>query len=158
MRDWLEGRSAGTPQVAELTSLLELHVVRGILEPETARLAVIHMSPRDIASLGQIVARMDRIDTNALDFARAQEDFSMMLATGTRNPLLIALFGQIVGVRRQPHWIAHKERTLSPQRIREYRARYRSLHEAIVRRDIESAIEYVKLQLVDEQRRLMAET
>ncbi len=143
--------------VAEQTSLLELQVVRGIVEPEIVRLAVIHMKPRDIERLRRILARMEPVETDAEEFARAEEDFLLQIAHGTGNPLLIAIYEQIAAVRREPHWIAHKRKALSPRRIRTTKSRHRSMFEAIERRDLETAVEYVKLQLVDEQRALMAE-
>ena len=143
--------------VSEATSPLELQVVRGIIEPEMIRLAVINMAPRDIGELRATLERMEAIQTDPEAYARAEEEFHMQIARGTENPLLIAIYALIIDVRRQAHWAAQRRKTLSPNRIREYQRRHRSLFEAIELRDIESAAEYVKLQLVDEQRALMRE-
>ena len=143
--------------VSEATSPLELQVVRGIVEPEMIRLAVINMAPRDIGNLKVMLERMEGIQTDSEAYARAEEEFHMQIAKGTENPLLIAIYALIIDVRRQAHWAAQRRKTLSPNRIREYQRRHRSLFEAIELRDIESAVEYVKLQLVDEQRALMRE-
>jgi len=143
--------------VSEATSPLELQVVRGIVEPEMIRLAVINMAPRDIGNLKMILERMEGIQTDSEAYARAEEEFHMQIAKGTENPLLIAIYALIIDVRRQAHWAAQRRKTLAPNRIREYQRRHRSLFEAIELRDIESAVEYVKLQLVDEQRALMRE-
>jgi DNA-binding FadR family transcriptional regulator len=115
------------------------------------------MTPRHVERLRRILERMEAIETDAEEFARGEEDFLLDIARGTGNPLLIALYETIAGVRRQAYWSAHKRKALSPRRIRAYRSRYRSMFEAIERRDLETAVEYVKLQLVDEQRALMAE-
>jgi DNA-binding FadR family transcriptional regulator len=144
-------------QVSESTSPLELQVVRGIIEPEMARLAVINMAPRDIEQLRHILEKMELIQTDSEAFARAEEEFHMQIARGTDNPLLIAIYELIIEVRRQAHWAAHRRQALSPNRIREYQSRHRSLFEAIELRDMETAVEYVKLHLVDEQRVLMRE-
>ncbi|MEZ5776613.1 MAG: FCD domain-containing protein, partial [Hyphomicrobiaceae bacterium] len=143
--------------VSEATSLLELQVVRGIVEPELVRLAVIHMAPRDITRLSQRLADAEAVLTDAEAFARVEEEFFLDLARATGNPLLIAIYQMITDVRRQGHWLAHKRKSLSPSRIREYQKRLRSLFEAIERRDPETAVEYAKLQLFDEQRMLMRE-
>lgn len=148
---------ASAGEVAAETSLLELHVVRGIIEPEMSRLAVINMKPRDIGALGVALQRLEAVQTSAADYARTEGDFLMQIARGTKNPLLIAIYEQIQGVRRQGHWSAHLQRALSPARIRSGQHRLRSLYEAIERRDIEIAVEYMKLQLVDEQRALVGE-
>lgn len=144
-------------QVSAATSPLELQVVRGIVEPEMARLAVINMAPRDIESLRRILEKMESIQTDSESFARAEEEFHMQIARGTENPLLIAIYELIIEVRRQAHWAASRRKALSPNRIRAYQSRHRSLFEAIELRDMETAVEYVKLHLVDEQRVFMRE-
>lgn len=144
-------------EVSAATSPLELQVVRGIVEPEMARLAVINSAPRDIERLRSILDRMESIQTDPEAFARTEEEFHMQLAKGTDNPLLIAMYELIINVRRQGHWAAQRRRALSPNRIREYQRRHRSLFEAIELRDIESAVEYAKLHLIDEQRALIRE-
>jgi DNA-binding FadR family transcriptional regulator len=143
--------------VAEATSLVELQVVRGIVEPELVRLAVIHMAPRDIERLRQRLGELEAIETDAEAFSRAEEAFLLQLARGTHNPLLISICEHITRVRRLGSWSAHRQKALSPARIRDVQRRYRSMFDAIERRDIEQAVEYVKLQLVDEQRVLMRE-
>ena len=142
---------------AENTGPLELQVVRAIFEPETVRLAVIHMSPKDIEKLRQIIDRMEAVHTDREAYARCEEDFYLQLARGTENPLLIAIFELVTDVRRLAHWRAHRQKTLSPNRIRENQRRHRSMFDAIENRDMESAVEYVRLQLVEEQRGLMRE-
>lgn len=144
-------------QVSSATSPLELQVVRGIVEPEMVRLAVINMAPRDIEKLRAILERMEAIQTDPEAFARSEEEFHMQIAEGTDNPLLSAIYKLIIDVRRQNHWAAQRRRSLSPRRIKDYQRRHRSLFEAIELRDIESAMEYAKLHLVDEQRALTRE-
>lgn len=144
-------------KVTETTSPLELQVVRGIIEPEMVRLAVINMAPRDIEALRAGLTRMESVQTDPEEYARCEEDFYLQIARGSDNPLLVAIYELITTVRRQGHWSAQKQKTLSPNRIREYQRRHRSMFEAIEHRDIESAVEYVKLQLVDEQRVLVRE-
>lgn len=143
--------------IAETTGPLELHVVRGIFEPELLRLAVIHMSPKDIEALRHILTRMEAIKTDWQEYARCEEEFYLQLARGTENPLLIAIYELVTDVRRQAHWRAQRRKMLSPNRIRESQGRHRSMFQAIEHRDIESAVEYVRLQLVEEQRGLMRE-
>lgn len=141
-------------EIAEITSPLELNVVRTIIEPEMVRLAVINMSARDIAKLHGVLATLESITTDAAEFARWDEIFHLQLARGTHNPLLIAMYELINHVRRQAHWAPNKEKNLSPRRIRDYQQKHRSIYEAIEARDIESAVEFVKLHMTDVQQDL----
>ncbi len=137
----------GLDEIADVTGPLDLNVVRTILEPEIVRLAVINMSARDIARLKEIIGKLENITTNAADFSHWDELFHLELAKGTHNPLLIATYTLINHVRRQAHWATTKEKTLSPNRIKEYRKMHRSIFDAIESRDIESAVEFVKLHM-----------
>ena len=153
----LDAAAILTDEVSASTSPLELQVVRGIVEPEIARLAVINAAPRDIDQLRQILERMEEIQTDPEAFARAEEEFHLRLVQATDNPLLKAVYELVIEVRRHSHWAAHRRRALSPMRIQEYQRRHRSLFEAVELRDIESAVEYAKLHLIDEQRALTRE-
>ncbi len=157
----LNGKTASASDdsvmVSEATSPLQLQVMRGILEPEMVRLAIINMAPRAIEALGEILSRMEAIRTDAADYARLEEEFHLLVARGTGNPLLIACYELIMDVRRHNFRAAQQKRHLSPKRIDQYQRRYNSLYNAIALRDIESAVEIVKLHLVDEQRQLMQE-
>ena len=144
-------------RIAAATSPLELQVMRGIIEPEMVRLAIINMAPQDIEKLGGILSRMEAIRTDASAYVRLEEEFHLQLANGTGNPLLIACYELIIKVRQQNFRAAQQKRHLSPKRIDDYQRRYHSLFNAIALRDIENAVEYVKLHLVDEQRALMQE-
>jgi len=149
--------AADRTDVSEATSPLELQVMRGIVEPEMIRLAIINMAPRDIEALGEILIRMQAIRTDAETYFRLEEEFYLQVAEGTGNPLLYACYELILGVRRQNFRTAQVKRHFSPKRIYEYQQRYKSLFDAIALRDIEAAVETAKLHLVDEQRALMQE-
>ena len=142
-------------EIAEITGPLELNVARSIVEPEIVRLAVINMSARDIGKLRQILDELEAVTTSADDFARGDRDFHMQLARGTRNPLLIGIYALITHVRRHAHWARTTEKTLSPARIRDYQKKLRSIFEAVESRDIENAVEFVKLHMTDVQRDLL---
>lgn len=146
----------GLDEIADVTGPLDLNVVRTIIEPEIVRLAVINMSARDVARLRDIVKRLELITTNAAEFAHWDELFHLELAKGTHNPLLIATYTLINHVRRQAHWAATKEKTLSPARIRDYQKMHRSIFQAIEARDMENAVEFVKLHMADIQEDLVS--
>ncbi len=143
--------------VSVATSPLELHVMRSIIEPEMIRLAIINMPPREIEKLGETLSRMESIHTDSARYVRLEEEFHRQLASGTGNPLLIACYELVIEAKRQNFRSAQQKRHFSPKRIEESQRRYNSLFNAIALRDIESAVEYIQLHLVDEQRLLLQE-
>lgn len=144
--------------VAEITSPLDLNVVRTIVEPEMVRLATINMTVKDIANLRSILEKAETVTTSAAEFAFWDEQFHMAIAKGSHNPLLIAIYKVIDHVRRHAHWAANKEKTLSPNRISEYQKKHRAIYHALEERDMETVVEYIKLHMMEVQRDLMRET
>ncbi|MCF8482728.1 MAG: FadR family transcriptional regulator [Rhodospirillum sp.] len=147
---------SGAPVAAE-TGPLQLQVVRGILEPEMARLAVINMSPRAIEALGETLSRMETVQTDASAFARLEEEFHRQIAQGTGNPLLVACYNLVLDVRHQSFRAAMYRRHLTPNRIASYQRGYNALFNAIAARDIEQATEFMKLTLIEDQKLLLQE-
>lgn len=141
--------------IAEITSPLDLNVVRTIIEPEMVRLATINMTVRDIANLRGILEKAETVTTSAAEFAFWDEQFHMALAKGSHNPLLIAIYELINHVRKHAHWAANKEKTLSPNRIGEYQRKHRAIFHALEERDMETVVEYIKLHMMEVQRDLM---
>lgn len=142
-------------EIGETTSPLELGVVRSIVEPEIARLAVLNMTSRDIQRMKEIQRRIDQVSIDGEQFAALDDELRMQLARGTHNPLLIAIYTMINHVNRGAHWSAQRRKSLTPGRIKEYCLQNRSLCEAIERRDIEASLEYLKLSLADFHQELM---
>jgi DNA-binding FadR family transcriptional regulator len=152
-----EGDDPGTGDVAAETGPLDLQVMRGILEPEMVRLAIVNMSPRRIEALGQTLSEMENVQTDASRFARLEDAFHRQLAEGTGNPLLIACYDLVLQARRQSFRAALNRRHLTPNRIQDFQRRYNRLFNAIAARDIETAGEFMKLQLIEEQKILLQE-
>jgi GntR family uxuAB operon transcriptional repressor len=75
----------------------------------------------------------------------------MTICEGTHNSLLIAMYKVLHEVRRQPQWCANKRRTLTPVRIREAQHALRSLFTALDARDVDSAVEFVRLYIANTQ-------
>lgn len=142
-------------EIGSSTSPLELGVVRSIVEPEIARLAVLNMTARDIEAIKAVQTEMEEVMTNGEQFAALEDAFRMRLASGTHNPLLEAVYAMVNQVRRDASWSVQRRWRLSPARIREYKLQYRSLCEAIESRDIEKAVEFVRLMLADAHQDLM---
>ncbi len=143
--------------VAQDTSPLDHLAVRGILEPEMVRLAVINMSPREIDELDQTLSRIEGVATDVGRFVDFQEQFFRQIAAGTGNPLLATCFGLTLEASRQNFRTTLLRRHLTPRRIQDTQQRYNSLFNAIAARDVESAVEFTKLNLIEEQKLLLQE-
>ena len=142
-------------ELGEITSPLELGVVRSIIEPEIARLAVLNMTSRDIQRLKEIQGEIDRISVDGAKFSALDEDLRMQIAKGTHNPLLIAIYSMVNHVNRTADWAERRRVALTPGRIREAALQNRSLCQAIESRDIEATVEYLKLSLAEFHQDLM---
>ena len=151
------GASESVAPVAAETGPLQLQVVRGILEPEMVRLAIVSMPPRQIEALGQTLSQMEAVQTDAGAFVRLEEEFHRQIAAGTGNPLLIACYNLVIDARRQSFRAAMYRRHLTPNRIAAYQRGYNALFNAIAARDIEEATEFMKLSLIEDQNLLMQE-
>jgi len=131
--------------IAETASPFEMGIMCSILEPEMVRLASLYMSARDLAKLRTQLEEIERIVADAETFADLEKRFLMTIAEGTYNRLFITMYGIVTEVRRQPHWRATRIKNLSPERIVENQKKLRSLYDALEGRDIESAVEFMKL-------------
>ena len=125
------------------------------MEPEIARLAVLNMTARDIDAIKSIQAEIEAVTVDGEKFAALDDSFRMQLAAGTHNPLLVAIYAMVNRVSRDASWSVQRRWRLSPARIREYKLQNRSLCEAVEGRDIEKAVEYVRLMLADSHQELM---
>ncbi len=143
--------------LAENTSPLDHLVVRGILEPEMVRLAVINMTPRDIMELDDILTQLEAVTTDSSDFIKAEEAFYRKIAKGTGNPLLASCYELAIEACLQTFRSNLMRRHLTPKRIEDYQKRYNALFNAISSRDVETAVEYIKLHLIEEQKMLLQE-
>lgn len=151
----IEGKTL-SPVAAE-TGPLHLQVMRGIIEPEMVRLAIVNMSPRQIEALSVVLSKMEKVQTDATAFVRLEEEFHRLLAEGTGNPLLVACYNLVLDARRQSFRAAMYRRHLTPMRLAIYQRGYNGLFNAIAARDIEEASEFMKLSLIEDQRLLLQE-
>ncbi|WP_072393049.1 FCD domain-containing protein [Hyphomicrobium sp. CS1GBMeth3] len=134
-------------QLAETASPFAMNVAESILEPEMVRLATIYMSTRDLSELSQQLAQIESIVTESDRFASLEDDFMMMIALGTHNSLIAAMYAILHEVRRQPQWASSRMQMLTPSKIRSTQMLLRSLYDAIARRDVETAVELIKLHV-----------
>jgi DNA-binding FadR family transcriptional regulator len=141
--------------IAELTSPLELIDVRLGVEPNMVRLAVLHATARDIDRMTELVGRMEESSADAESFTRWDEQFHLLIAESTHNPLMVWIYRQINAVRTHAQWNAMKDKVLTAPRIAEYNRQHRNLYEAIRVRDMDSAVAIVTNHLHYARRQLM---
>lgn len=143
------------PALAEDTSPLDHLVVRGILEPEMVRLAVMNMTPRQLTAMAEILSEIEAIQTDMEAFIQLEDRLYMQIAEGTDNPLLASCYRLTMDTYRHAFRTKLRRRALTPKRIQEYQKRYNTLFNAISSRDVASAVEFVKLHLIEEQKLLL---
>lgn len=148
-------REAPANSVADDTSPLDHLVVRGILEPEMVRLAVVNMTPRMITELSETLSKIEAIHTDVDAFIELEETLYMQIADGTGNPLLASCYRLTIETYRQSFRTKLRRRNLTPKRIQDYQKRYNTLFNAVSSRDVASAVEFIKLHLVEEQKLLL---
>lgn len=141
--------------VADETSPLDHLVVRGILEPEIVRLAVVNMTPRQINDLSHTLSQIEAVTTDVDAFIGLEEQLYLQIADGTGNPLLASCYRLTVETYRQSFRTKLRRRSLTPRRLQDYQKRYNTLYNAIASRDVAQAVEFIKLHLVEEQKLLL---
>jgi DNA-binding FadR family transcriptional regulator len=147
-----------THALAETASPFAMNVASSILEPEMVRLATIYMSARDLNEIGEQVAKLEQIVTEADRFATLEEEFMMTIARGTHNSLIVAMYTILHEVRRQPQWAASRRQGLTPAKIKSTQRLLRSLHDAIARRNIETAVELMRMHVSNMQEDMIYES
>lgn len=141
--------------IAEQTSPVELIEVRLAIEPHMVRLAVLNATARDIDRLAEAMTRMADGSNDAETFTELDEQFHLVIAEATRNPLMLWLYRQINLVRTHSQWNEMKDKILTPARISEYNEQHRALFDAIRARDVESAVAIVTNHLYYARRQLI---
>lgn len=152
---FINHRSHQTEDIAEVTSPIELTEVRLGVEPHMVRLAVLNSTGRDIDRLLEAIEHMEAGSSDAEAFTLLDEQFHLMIAESTHNPLMVWIYRQINDVRCHAQWTAMKDKVLTPERIAEYNLQHRNLFEAIRSRDVEAAVAIVTNHLHYARRQLM---
>lgn len=136
--------------IVDAASPFEFTIVRSIVEPEMVRLAAMYMSASDLRHLSRLAQRLVEIVTEAAEFAELEREFLLTVSAGTHNPVLISMYSVVDAIRRQPEWLRIRAQTLTPSRLTEERNKLQSLYEALAARDVETAVEFMKLIVADE--------
>lgn len=134
-------------EIAELTSPLELIEVRSAVEPQIARLAVLHATGRDLERLRAALAALKASEDDPVAYAAADEQFHLALANATGNVLMSWLYRRISEVRQHAQWAAMRAKVLNPENMRLYNEQHEAVFEAICRRDANAAAAAMRAQM-----------
>ncbi|WP_291165739.1 GntR family transcriptional regulator [Hyphomicrobium sp.] len=144
-RDERTSSFPGVDQLVETASPFAMNIASSILAPEMTRLATIYMSARDVADLQNQLIQLEAIVTESDTFAILEEEFMMAIARGTHNSLVVAMYAILHEVRRHPQWASARRQALTPAKIKSIQLMFRSLYDAIERRNVETAVEIIRL-------------
>ncbi len=135
--------------IAERTSPLELIEVRAAIEPQMARLAVLHASARDLERLQTLVEELQAAERkdDALRYSAVDEQFHLAIASATSNPLMIWLYEQINVIRTHALWGQMRQKIITQENMRLYNVQHAAVVLAIQRRDAAGAAETMVLHM-----------
>lgn len=123
--------------IAERTSPLELIEVRAALEPQTARLAVLHASARDLEALQALLITLDDAEkkSDPVLYSQIDEQFHLAIAFCTNNPVLIWLSKEINNIRGHTQWAEMRLKVINEENMRIYNLQHAAILRAIQARD-----------------------
>lgn len=142
---WLDQNDARS--VTENTRPMELVDARFGLEPQVARLAVIHATARDLAQVEVHLREMETCNADAALFADADERFHLALADCAQNPLMRWMMTKMHEVRGHAQWGQMRTATLSLEIIEIYNHQHRAIFDAIRARNAEQAARAMRAHL-----------
>ncbi len=127
--------------IAERTSPLELIEVREAIEPQIARLAVLHASAVDLEQLQDLVRKLKAAEkaADSLAYSAADEQFHLSLANATSNPLLVWLYQRINDIRTHAMWAEMRQKIITPDNMRAYNEQHIAIVRAVQARDASEA-------------------
>lgn len=129
--------------IAERTSPLELIEVRAAIEPQMARLAVLHATARDLDRLQALVRDLFAAEeaSDGERYGTADEQFHLAVASATSNPLLVWLYEQINIIRTHALWGEMRQKIITRENMRIYNEQHAAVVRAIQSRDAALAAE-----------------
>jgi len=113
------------------SSLLELHEIRKILEPEATRRATSRLTDEDFAGLAECLDQMDRAES-VQAFIDADAEFHRIIVTASGNATLASLIQNLSGgTLRARLWHSLVERDA----VEATKASHRNIYSALLGRD-----------------------
>jgi DNA-binding FadR family transcriptional regulator len=135
--------------ITEVISPLELIEVRAAMEPQIARLAVLHANARDVDKLHSWLEALQMAEDEADQerYSLADEQFHHALAASTSNPLMSWLYKQINVVRGHMQWGEMKRKILNKENMRLYNIQHDAVLKAMRTRDADAAVAAMTLHM-----------
>ena len=127
--------------VIDKISPLQLMEARVGFERQMTRLAVVHATARDLATIGAVLEKLENTINDKEEFTRWDLEFHLLLAKCARNPLILHLYSQINEVRNHSQWGASKDLVLTPSNITDYNKCHRAIYVALCQRDVVGALD-----------------
>ncbi|MGO4685457.1 FadR/GntR family transcriptional regulator [Hyphomicrobium sp. 2TAF46] len=129
--------------IVERTSPLQLIEVRAVIEPQMARLAVLHASQVDLDKLQLLVKDLKAAEKagDSERYAVADEKFHLAIASTTSNPLMVWLYEQINVIRTHALWAEMRQKIITRENMRLYNEQHAAVVKAIQARDGAAAAE-----------------
>lgn len=142
-------RQTSGHDIAERTSPLELIEVRAAVEPQMARLAVLHASGRDIERLQALVKDLFAAEQagDSDRYGAVDEQFHLAIASATSNPLMVWLYEQINVIRTHALWAEMRQKIITRENMRIYNEQHAAVVRAIQTRDAAAAAETMVLHM-----------
>jgi DNA-binding FadR family transcriptional regulator len=133
--------SANESGIAERTSPLQLIEVRSAIEPQMARLAVLHASQIDLDRLHGLVRDLEAAEKakDSVAYASADEQFHLAIASATSNPLMVWLYEQINVIRTHAQWAEMRQKIITGDNMHLYNVQHAAVVRAIASRDASAA-------------------
>lgn len=130
-----EAIRGATGEISDLISPLQLIEARSAIEPYIARLAAIHATQRDLASMEHVLIELEGSSDDKDKFTRLDAEFHLSIARCARNPLLLQIYEHINDVRGHALWGVMKDKILSSSQMIAYNMQHREIFEAIKTRN-----------------------
>lgn len=134
-------------------AMLELYVMREILEGTAARLCARHASDVELLELEQVVQQEERQQGNYAALAKLNRQFHDAIHTGAHNRYLKKSLDAV----NDSMWLLGKSQMLLPERAKQAKAEHAAIYDAIRKRDPDAAEEAARRHVRSaQQQRLKA--
>lgn len=128
-------------------SPIDVMDLRLVIEPQFVEIAAMRATSRDRQQIAHCLHASEKAN-GILEFEHWDGALHQAILAAAQNHLLVDLYEAINGVRRQPEWETVKRRSLTPQRLAEYRKHHRKLVRALMDRDAVRARDVAREHLV----------
>ncbi len=128
-------------EISKQTSPSEVFEARYAFEPYLAHLSALRATQEDFISLKSILAEFDTAieNTDIQQFEKLDGQFHYAIALSAKNSFLLHMVNIINNVRLEKLWGTLKERSLNPDKMKQYHIEHHTIYQAIHERDSHKA-------------------